>query len=55
MTPERFQKIKKILNKREKDLTLILDNVNKPHNLAAMIRTCDAIGIGKIHAKSKTS
>tara|TARA_B100000131_G_scaffold313386_1_gene348683 strand:- start:994 stop:1638 length:645 start_codon:yes stop_codon:yes gene_type:complete len=53
MTPERFQKIKKILNQREKDLTLILDNVNKPHNLAAMIRTCDAIGIGKIHAKSK--
>ena len=53
MTPERFQKIKKILKKREKDLTLILDNVNKPHNLAAILRTCDGIGIGRIHAKSK--
>ncbi len=29
-----------------------MDNVNKPHNLAAIIRTCDSIGIETIHAVS---
>ena len=53
MTPERFQKIKKILDKRQPDLTIIMDNVHKPHNLAAIIRSCDAIGIGHIHYISK--
>ncbi|SVB33251.1 uncharacterized protein METZ01_LOCUS186105 [marine metagenome] len=52
MTPERFQKIKDILNKRQPDLTVVMDNVHKPHNLAAIIRTCDAVGIGDIHGVS---
>ncbi|MBH08991.1 MAG: tRNA (guanosine(18)-2'-O)-methyltransferase TrmH [Candidatus Marinimicrobia bacterium] len=52
MTPERFQKIKDVLNKRQPDLTIIMDNVHKPHNLAAIIRSCDAVGIGNIHGIS---
>ncbi len=52
MSPERFQKIKNALNKRQPDLTVIMDNVHKPHNLAAIIRSCDAIGIGNIHGIS---
>ena len=55
MTPERFEKIKNILNKRQPDLTVVLDNVHKPHNIAAILRSCDAIGISNIHAKSKNS
>ena len=53
MTPERFQKIKNVLDKRQTDLTIVMDNVHKPHNLAAIIRSCDAIGIGHIHGISK--
>ena len=55
MTPKRFEKIKNVLNKRQHDLTVILDNVHKPHNIAAIIRSCDATGIGTIHAKCKNS
>ena len=55
MTLERFEKIKNVLKKRQPDIEVILDGVHKPHNLAAILRTCDATGIGSIHAKSKNS
>jgi tRNA (guanosine-2'-O-)-methyltransferase len=29
-----------------------MENVHKPHNLAAVIRSCDAVGIGEVHAIS---
>lgn len=45
MTPERYQKIKKILQTRQMDLTVIMDNIHKPHNFNAIVRTCDAIGV----------
>ena len=44
--------IKHILNKRQPDLTVVMDNVHKTHNLASIIRTCDAVGIGDIHGVS---
>ncbi len=53
MTPERFEKIKNVLKKRQPDIKVILDNVHKPHNLAAILRSCDATGVGSIHARSK--
>ncbi len=29
-----------------------MDNVHKPHNLSAIARTCDAVGIGEVHGVS---
>lgn len=52
MTPERFRKMKKILEMRQTDLTVVMDNVHKPHNLAAIARTCDATGVYHLHAYS---
>lgn len=49
MTPERFSKIKEVLQKRQTDLTVIMDHVHKPHNFNAIIRTCDAVGIQDVH------
>ncbi len=30
-----------------------MENVHKPHNFAAVVRTCDAVGIGEAHAMLK--
>jgi len=49
MSPERFEKIKEVLLKRQTDLTVIMDNIHKPHNFNAIVRTCDAVGIQDVH------
>ncbi len=50
MTPERYEKIVTILNQRQLDLTVLMEHVEMPHNLAAIARTCDAVGIFETHA-----
>ena len=45
MSPERFQRITEMLNHRQTDLTVCLEMVHKPHNLAAIVRTADAVGL----------
>jgi len=52
MTPERFLKIKTVLGRRQPDLTVLADGVHKSHNVSAMLRTCDAVGIHRVHAVS---
>lgn len=49
MTPERFATIKTVLANRQPDLTVITDEVHKGRNLSAIVRTCDAVGIGEFH------
>lgn len=50
MLPQRYHKIRQILDRRQLDLTVILENVHKPHNLSAIVRTCDAVGVFEMHA-----
>ncbi|NMP33160.1 tRNA (guanosine(18)-2'-O)-methyltransferase TrmH [Thalassotalea sp. M1531] len=50
MTPERHQRILSMLAHRQPDLTVCMEGVHKPHNLAAVVRTCDAIGVSAVHA-----
>lgn len=50
MTPDRLQRINAILDKRQPDLTVCMEGVHKSHNLAAVVRTCDAIGVSDVHA-----
>ncbi|MFT7185099.1 MAG: tRNA (guanosine-2'-O-)-methyltransferase, partial [Pseudohongiellaceae bacterium] len=49
MTPERFQKLRKTLDLRQPDLTLLTDQIHKPRNIAALVRTSDAVGIHKLN------
>ncbi len=48
--PERLQKILQMVANRQPDLTVFMEQVHKPHNLAAIVRTADAVGIGEVHA-----
>ncbi|MDX2003941.1 MAG: tRNA (guanosine(18)-2'-O)-methyltransferase TrmH [Meiothermus sp.] len=50
MTEERLAKIKALLDRRQPDLTVLMESVNKPHNLSAILRTCDAVGVLEAHA-----
>jgi tRNA (guanosine-2'-O-)-methyltransferase len=48
MTPERYERLSAVLNKRQPDLTVVLENVFDPHNISAVMRTCDAVGVQEI-------
>ncbi len=49
MTPERRQRLIAVLNKRQADITIVLENVFDPHNISAVMRTCDAVGVQDIY------
>lgn len=49
MTPERNERLTSVLNKRQLNLTVVLENVSDPHNISAVMRTCDAVGIQEIY------
>ncbi|BEM30583.1 tRNA (guanosine(18)-2'-O)-methyltransferase [Serratia marcescens] len=39
-----------MLATRQPDLTVCLEQVHKPHNVSAIIRTADAVGVHQVHA-----
>ena len=50
MLPRRYKKLRQVLDRRQPDLTVLTEDVHKPHNLSAIMRTCDAVGVFSIHA-----
>ena len=52
LLPRRFERPKSVLNHRMADLTVLLEHVEKPHNLSAILRSCDAVGALEAHAVS---
>jgi tRNA (guanosine-2'-O-)-methyltransferase len=49
MTEERRHKIESVLSKRQNDITVVLENVFDPHNISAVMRSCDAVGVQEIY------
>jgi len=52
MTPERFSRLRAALTRRQPDLTVLMDSVNKSHNVSAIMRTADAVALHRLHAIS---
>ncbi len=48
-TERRVKKVISVLSRRQKDLTLIIDNIHDPHNVSAILRSCDCFGVHEIH------
>ena len=50
MSANRLARLRATLDRRQPDLRVLLDGVHKPHNVSAILRTCDAVGVYQAHA-----
>ena len=41
--------MEEVLSKRQNNLTVVLENVFDPHNISAVMRSCDAVGVQEIY------
>ena len=44
----RISRIRQVLANRQDDLSVVMENVHDPHNVSAVLRTCDAVGILRV-------
>jgi len=44
-TEQRKKKLMTALAQRQPDLTIVMENIHDPHNVSAMLRSADAVGI----------
>lgn len=49
MTPERTAKLLRVLNHRQAGLAVVMENVEDPHNISAVMRSCESVGIQDIY------
>jgi len=47
-TEKRLNKIISTLKARQRSLRVVIENVHDPHNVSAIFRTCDAVGVPKV-------
>lgn len=45
----RKNKVFKVLEQRQPDLTVVMENIHDPHNVSAMLRSSDAVGIHEVN------
>jgi tRNA (guanosine-2'-O-)-methyltransferase len=49
-TERRQARIRSVLSRRQPDLTVVLENIHDLHNVSAILRSCDAVGVLRAHA-----
>lgn len=50
MNERRYRRICQMMAMRQPDLTICLEEVHKPHNVSAIIRSADAVRVHNVHA-----
>lgn len=48
-TARRVEKMTRVLKNRQQDLTIVCENIHDPHNVSAILRTCDSVGIDTVN------
>jgi len=49
ITERRRRRMVDVLARRQPDLTVVIENVHDPHNISAVLRSCDAVGLLTVH------
>ncbi len=48
-TQRRLDKLSAALGHTQSDLTIVMENIHDPHNVSAILRSCDAVGVRKVN------
>ena len=48
ITERRLARMREVLERRHDDLVVVLENIHDAHNASAILRSCDAFGVGRI-------
>jgi tRNA (guanosine-2'-O-)-methyltransferase len=49
VTPERWNRFTSIVEERTRYITVVGEDIYQPHNMSAVLRTCDCFGIQDVH------
>ncbi|MBS1494081.1 MAG: RNA methyltransferase [Bacteroidetes bacterium] len=55
MTEKRYNKLAKVISHRQEDLTVVLENIHDPHNVSAIFRSVESIGVDKVYLVYNTN
>ena len=53
LTPERVQRIEEVSAQRSRKITLVLEDISQEHNIGALLRTADIMGLQDVHLISQ--
>jgi tRNA (guanosine-2'-O-)-methyltransferase len=47
-TERRLHRLEQVLRHRQPDMTIVMENIHDPHNVSAVLRSCDAAGVMEV-------
>lgn len=53
LTEERWERMNRVLDRRTRRITVVLEDIYQPHNASAVLRSCDCFGVQDVHVIEK--